>query len=212
MLVTADHGDNLYEEGTTLGHGLTFNGPLHANHVPLIFHLPGHAPQEVPAIVRTIDIAPTIADLTGVKKPASWEGRSFAGWLDGTENPSSRPFYGETGFPFVQFRVPGITRPPLPPMDGMTGIDPAFNYQFVLKKEYEQPLVAAKQRCLATDRWKLICTPTDKGTRHFTLHDRTVSGDDDLSEQHPAVFQSMKTALEKWMDEKVETPLEEMIQ
>ena len=211
VLVTADHGDNLYEEGTTLGHGLTFNGDLHANHVPLVFHLPGHAAEEIPATVRTIDIAPTIADLTGIAKPASWEGRSFAPWLDGSETPSPRAFYGETGFPFVQFRVPGVDRPPLPPMDRMTGIDDSFNFQFVLKKEFEQPLINAKQRCLSTPRWKLICTPTKEGGRHFGLFDRTSpDAEADVSAAHPEILASMKAALEIWMDEKVETPLEEI--
>ena len=211
VLITADHGDNLYEEGTTLGHGLTFNGDLHANHVPLVFHVPGGTPAEIPAVVRTIDIIPTLADLTEIEKPAKWEGRSFAGWLDGSEAPESRAFYGETGFPFVQFRVPGIERPPLPPMDRMTGIDDSFNYQFVLKKEYQQPLVDAKQRCLATPEWKLVCTPTKEGGRHFGLYARRAKDtQSEVSAQHPEILTAMQAALETWMDTKVETPLEEI--
>ncbi len=210
VLITADHGDNLYEEGVTLGHGLTFNGGLQANHVPLVFHLPETAAVTIPANVRTIDIAPTIADLLAVEKPASWEGRSFAPWLAGSEKPTSRAFYGETGFPFIQFRVEGIERPALPPMDGMAFIDDSFNYQFVLQKEWEQPLINAKQRCLMLDGWKMICTPTKQGTRHFQLFQRNgeTSGDKDVSAENPEVYSSMKKALEKWMDEKVETPAE----
>jgi arylsulfatase A-like enzyme len=210
VLITADHGDNLYEEGVTLGHGLTFNGGMRANHVPLVFHLPGAEPREISAHVRTIDIAPTIADLLGAEKPGSWEGQSFARWLDGTEQPSSRAYYGETGFPFVQFRVPGIVRPKLPPMDGMTGIDDTFNYQFVLKKEWQAPLVAAKQRCLMTDDWKLICTPAADGSRHFALFSRSPDAysEMDVSAENPKILAKMKVALEKWMDEKVETPVE----
>ncbi len=211
VIVTADHGDNLYEEGTTLGHGLTFNGELHANRVPLVFHIPNGKSAVIPDIVRMIDIAPTIADLTGIEKPANWEGRSFAGWLDGSEAPAPRAFYGETGFPFVQFRVPGIERPPLPSMDRMTGIDDSFNYQFVLKKEYQEPLVNAKQRCLATPEWKLVCTPTADGGRHFGLYDRKAAGSEtDLSATHPQILAPMQAALEKWMDDKIETPLEEI--
>ena len=212
VLVTADHGDNLYEEGVTLGHGLTFNGGMQANHVPLVFHLPGASAAKIDAHVRTIDIAPTIADLTGVEKPASWEGQSFAPWLTGDEKPVSRAFYGETGFPFVQFRVKGIERPHLPPMDGMTGIDDSFNYQFVMKKEWQAPLVAAKQRCLMTDDWKLICTPTKDGRRHFGLYSRGsgIYSDRDLAAENPEILESMKTALVKWMDEKVETPAGEI--
>lgn len=210
VIVTADHGDNLYEEGVTLGHGLTFNGGLQANHVPLVFHLPGAAAAKIPAHVSIIDIAPTIADLAGVGKPASWEGRSFADWLKGTEKPASRAFYGETGFPFVQFRVAGIERPKLPPMDGMTGIDDSFNYQFVLKDEFNKPLVDAKQRCLVTDNWKLICTPTLEGGRHFGLFSRASgdAGEKDVAAENPEVLASMRNALEKWMDEKIETPAE----
>jgi arylsulfatase A-like enzyme len=210
VLVTADHGDNLYEEGVTLGHGLTFNGGVRGNHVPLVFHVPGAEAREIAAQVSTIDIAPTIADLLGAEKPASWEGKSFARWLDGSEQPSSRAFYGETGFPFVQFRVPGIERPKLPPMDGMTFIDDSYNFQFVLKKEWQAPLVAAKQRCLMTDDWKLICTPTADGSRHFALFSRTpdIYSEEDVSSGNPEILAKMKAALVKWMDEKVETPME----
>ena len=210
VLITSDHGDNLYEEGVTLGHGLTFNGGMRANHVPLVFHLPGADARKIPANVSIIDIAPTLADLLGAEKPASWEGKSFAGWLDGTEQPVSRAFYGETGFPFVQFRVPGIDRPHLPPMDGMTGIDDSFNYQFVLKREWQAPLVAAKQRCLMTDDWKLICTPAADGTRHFALFSRNpdVYSEKDVAAENPEIVAKMRVALEKWMDEKVETPVE----
>lgn len=214
VLVTSDHGDNLYEEGVALGHGLTFNGGMRANHVPLVFHVPGAEAVKIDAHVSIIDIAPTIADLLGAEKPASWEGNSFAGWLAGSEEPKSRAYYGETGFPFVQFRVPGIERPKLPPMDHMTGIDDSFNYQFVLKKEYESPLSAAKQRCLMTDDWKLICTPAADGSRHFALFSLAggVYSEKDVSEDNPAILASMKAALEKWMDEKVETPAEGIFQ
>jgi len=212
VIITADHGDNLYEEGVTLGHGLTFNGGLQANHVPLIFHIPGKEAREIPEHVSIIDIVPTLAELLEVERPVSWEGRSFAPWLDGGEEPATRAFYGETGFPFIQFRVEGIERPKLPSMDRMTWIDESFNYQFVLKKEFEKPLVAAKQRCLMSEKWKLICTPTIEGDRHFGLFLR-VGGEvseTDVSSEYPEVLAPMKAALESWIDRRVETPLDEI--
>jgi arylsulfatase A-like enzyme len=212
VIITADHGDNLYEEGVTLGHGLTFNGGARGNHVPLLFHVPGVEAAVIPEQVRTTDIAPTIADLLGAPKPGSWEGKSFAGWLGGGEKPASRAFYGETGFPFVQFRVPGIERPKLPPMDRMNFIDDTFNYQFVLKDEFEEPLVNAKQRCLMTEKWKLICTPTAQGGRHFALFSKHPDpySETDVAAENPEILAPMKAALEKWMDEKKETPLAEI--
>ncbi|MEP3211899.1 MAG: sulfatase-like hydrolase/transferase [Luteolibacter sp.] len=206
IIVTADHGDNLYEEGVTLGHGLTFAGAMHANHIPLVVHVPGEDATTIPETVRLIDIAPTIADLAGAEKPSSWEGKSFAGWLDGSETPTARAFYGETGFPFIQFRVEGIERPSLPPMDRMTWIDDSFNYQFVLRDEFAKPLVDAKQRCLMTPDWKLICTPTAEGNRHFGLFFR--QGEEDVASANPEVLAPMRAALERWMDDNVETPLE----
>jgi arylsulfatase A-like enzyme len=194
----------------TLGHGLTFNGGLQANHIPLLVKLPNAEPRTIPEQVRLIDILPTLADLLEVEKPSNWEGKSFSKWLDGSEVPKSRAFYGETGFPFIQFRVNGIERPKLPPMDQMTYIEETFNYQFVLKNEFEQPLVEAKQRCLVSEKWKLICTPTLEGKRHFGLFAREGASFslEDVSTQHPQVTEAMRAALGKWMDERVETPLE----
>ncbi len=212
VIVTSDHGDDLYEPGVTLGHGLTFNGGLQANHVPMIFHLPGTAPKVIPETVRLIDVIPTLADLLNVSKPATWQGQSFANWIRGSETPVHRPFYGETGFPFIQFSVKGVERPKLPAMDELTFIDPSFNYQFVLKPEYLDRLIAAKQRCLKTRDWKLVCTPTAQGTRHFTLFhmpsDRHC--ETDLAATRPDVLAPMKAALERWMDLQIESPISEI--
>lgn len=212
VIITADHGDNLYEEGVTLGHGLTFNGGLQANHVPMVVYVPGKDGRAIRKYVRLIDLIPTLADLLEVGKPEIWEGKSFAGWIEKKEEPQSRPFYGETSFPFVQFRVKGIERMKLLPMDEMTEIDEGFNYQFVLKEKYEDLLAAAKQRCLVTEKWKLICTPTSDGGRHFGLFSR---GDIDeveidVAANHPEILAPMKRALELWMDDRIETSIQEM--
>jgi arylsulfatase A-like enzyme len=209
IMVTSDHGDDHYEPGVTLGHGLTFNGGLQANRVPMIVHVPGVEPKVIPETVRLIDVVPTLADLTGTEKSPTWQGHSFAGWIRGTEEPVHLPFYGETGFPFIQFSVKGVERPKLPPMDEMTMIDEDYNYQFVLKPEYRERLVQAKQRCLRTRDWKLVCTPTAQGDRHFGLFHMTSDphGEKDLAASRPEVLAPMRAALERWMDEKTETPI-----
>lgn len=209
VVVTSDHGDDLYEPGVTLGHGLTFNGGLHSFHVPMIVHVPGEKPAVFEEQIRLLDIAPTIADLAGAPVPDQWEGRSLADWLKGSQPEGDRAFYGETGFPFIQFRVEGVERPQLPPMDEMTMIDDSFNYQFVLKPEFREPLVAAKQRCLQTRDWKLVCTPNEDGDRHFGLFHLTndPNGQRNVADSRPEVLQPMRKALELWMDEKRETPI-----
>ncbi|GAA5126174.1 sulfatase [Luteolibacter yonseiensis] len=212
VIVTSDHGDDQYEPGVTLGHGLTFNGGLQANHVPMIVHVPGAKPQVISETVRLIDVIPTLADFLDQPAAPSWQGKSFANWIRQTETPVHRPFYGETGFPFIQFTVPGVERPKLPPMDELTFIDPGYNYQFVVKPEYIAPLVAAKQRCLKTRYWKIVCTPTAQGTRHFALFQmkRDPYGETDIATSRPEVLAPLQAALERWMDEKEESSIAEI--
>lgn len=40
ILVTGDHGDDLFEPNVTFGHGLTFNGGDQSNNVPAVMHAP----------------------------------------------------------------------------------------------------------------------------------------------------------------------------
>ncbi len=212
VVITADHGDDQYEPGVTLGHGLTFNGGLQANHVPMIVYVPGAEPQVIPETVRLIDVIPSLAELIGQEKSTTWQGQSFAPWIRKTELPVFRPFYGETGFPFIQFKVPGVQRPKLPTMDELTWIDPNYNYQFVVKDQYIDSVIQAKQRCLKTRYWKLVCTPTAQGTRHFALFqmERDPQAESDVASTQPAVLTPMKAALERWMDEKIESSITEI--
>lgn len=212
VIITADHGDDMFEPGVTLLHGQGFNAGLQTNHVPMIVHVPGGKPKTIAETVRLIDVVPTLADLTGLPKPAAWEGKSFAGWLKGDENPAWRPFYGETGYLFMQTRVEGVTRPPFHTMDEMTFIDPACNYQFVMKSSYQDAFMANKQRCLLTRWWKVVCTPTADGTRHFGLfHMKTdPNGRTDLATGRPEVLAPMRAALERWMDEHKESSIPEI--
>jgi arylsulfatase A-like enzyme len=94
-------------------------------------------------------------------------------------------------------------------MDVMTFIDRSFNFQFVLREEFREPLVAAKQRVLRTRHWKLVCTPTAEGTRHFALFNltRDAHGEHDLAAARPEILAPMAAALERWIDDGVETPI-----
>ena len=203
IVLTADHGDDLYEEGVTLGHGLSFQGGDASYHVPLAIEVPGQGAPRFTESVRTIDLAPTIAELLEIPAHESWEGESLKPWLDDPAQATPLPFYAETQFPFIQFRVDGVKRPKLPPMDGLTMIDADFNHQFVIRPEFRKPLVDAKQRCLRTRDWKLVCTPTAEGERHYQLfHTKSdPASTEDLVAARQDVLAPMQSALERWMDE-----------
>lgn len=209
VVMCADHGDDLYEPGVTLTHGLGFNGGDHCSHIPMAIAGPGISGKSLPEQIRTIDVAPTLLDFLGIEKPADWEGTSLAGWVNGTETPRDLPFYGETSFPYILFRVPGVERPAMSPMDEMTTIDRDYNYHFVLKQEWDGPVVFSKQRCLRTRHWKVVATPTKDGRRHYGLFHLDSDPDcrRDLASGRPEVLETMKLALDSWIDEHIETPI-----
>jgi hypothetical protein len=95
-------------------------------------------------------------------------------------------------------------------MDELTFIDPSFNYQFVLKREYNDQIIAAKQRCLATRDWKIVCTPTATGDRHFGLFHLKSDphGQIDLASSRPEVLAPLRQALIRWIDDRIESPIE----
>ncbi len=212
IVVTADHGDDLYEPGVTLTHGMGFNGADHCSHIPMAISAPGAKPGAIPEQIRSIDLAPTLVDLAGVEVPAKWEGRSVAGWMRGESKPADRPLYAETSLPWIQFIVPGVERPKLPGVEDMVVVDRDYNYQFVVQSQYDQPIITAKQRCLRTRDWKVVCTPCSSGNRHFGLFHTTQDPDcrRDLATERPEVLAPMQKALERWMDEHAETPIPEI--
>ena len=65
-----------YQVTTTLGtsHGSPYR---YDTHVPILFLQPGVAPKQVKGRVRTIDMAPTLAEILGLEIPAHVQGRSL---------------------------------------------------------------------------------------------------------------------------------------
>jgi arylsulfatase A-like enzyme len=173
----------------------------------MVIRAPGIYPAGITEQIRTIDLAPTLLDLAGVPAPGQWEGKSVAGWMRGSDKPADRPFYGETSLPWIQFKVPGIERPKLPGVEDMVIVDPNYNYQFVVLPKYDQPVIDAKQRCLRTRDWKVVCTPCSEGNRHFGLFHIKEDPDSrrDLAAERPEVLGPMQKALELWIDKHEET-------
>ena len=75
LVITADHGDEQWEDGR-VGHGGSERETL--LHVPLIIHYPPMFPAgKVTEGVEAIDIVPTIADALGVTLDPEWQGISL---------------------------------------------------------------------------------------------------------------------------------------
>ncbi len=75
VIVTADHGDEFGDHGG-IGHGNTLYDE--ALRVPLLVRTPGQTSGgTIERLVSLIDLAPTVLELAGIAKPASFEGTSF---------------------------------------------------------------------------------------------------------------------------------------
>lgn len=179
ILVTSDHGDDLFEPNCTFGHGLCFNGGDQNNNIPAIFRIPNGKrgdPHEVSKVVRSIDFAPTILDLCGIQPDPRMEGVSLRPYLERTSDDMGLAFFGETSYLFCKRYIPGEKPRYIPPMDSTTDIDETFNTNFVLKDKYQKLVLETKERVLRTERWKwcspLVRTTTSSG---FTTSKTTLT-------------------------------------
>jgi arylsulfatase A-like enzyme len=91
LIVTADHGDEQWEDGR-VGHGGSERETL--LHVPLLVHYPPLFPTaRVVEGVETIDIVPTLADALGVAVDPEWQGISLLPLANGAAG----------GYPWMSF-------------------------------------------------------------------------------------------------------------
>lgn len=91
IIVLSDHGEELGEHGGWLHDQSVYDELVRA---PLVLRLPGgeHAGERIRTTVSLLDVAPTIADLTGVSVPDdAFEGRSLAPLLAGHAEPHAAP-------------------------------------------------------------------------------------------------------------------------
>lgn len=99
LIVTADHGETMWEHGDFWNHGLwVYDTTVH---VPLLVRLPGgeHGGTVVDEVVSTVDIMPTLMDLLDLS-PDEVDGRSLVGaWRIGSLEP--RAVFSEATQPFA---------------------------------------------------------------------------------------------------------------
>jgi choline-sulfatase len=97
IVVVGDHGEGLGEHHEDT-HGIFLYDST--TYVPLIVKLPGglNAGVVVTAQVRTLDIMPTLLELTGAPAPQRKDGESLGPYFAG-KSESGRPAFGETDYP-----------------------------------------------------------------------------------------------------------------
>lgn len=186
VIITSDHGEDLYDPGSTLGHGTNFLGGDQSTRIPFIVRAPGLEPGVFPALVRNVDIAPTLLALLGFEAPPSWEGVDLTPGLrtEGSEitkkiEDFELPAFGETCYLFF---------PKSKAMTDLTDderarildssdarktlqIDKSFHNNMVLRADLHDTVIAGKDRMVRTPRWKLIQIPGRDGDDIWRLYD-----------------------------------------
>ena len=201
VLVTADHGETLYDHGHGAGHGDHLFGD-EGTHVPLVVVDPREgAPHREAGIVRDVDLAPTVYALTGVAPPGDLDGRSLAPALKGAPLAPQRA-YAETGLWFTEdiAGLPAEMRMPYPGIARLTEVDTQHGDELVLQKAMRPLTIVAKHRMVRDERWKLVYVPARTGVRWLLFDTQTDPGEtEDVAAAHPDVLARLQGELWSWM-------------
>jgi arylsulfatase A-like enzyme len=195
ILITADHGETLFDNGHGQGHGDHLFGD-EGTHVPLVIvdpRTPGARRES--AIVRDVDIAPTLYGLLGVPAPKDLDGRSVTG------HPAPALAYAETELWMGDVpALPDEYRLPYPALSQLTELDVAHGYEVVLRKEVAAVTTVARHRMVRDDRYKLLYIPTRQRVV-YQLYDTQSDPQEthDVAADHPDVVGRLRTELWKWM-------------
>jgi len=203
VVIYSDHGMEFFER-ETWGQG---NSVIvdDSSRIPLIIADPRRPNgRAVTHTVRSIDLAPTLLDLVGLPIPKEMQGVSLKQCLDGETSDPGLVAYAETGIWVTH--VPSleeghITYPDLP---DLLEIPDKRDGTMAIKADYRELIVAAKDRMVRTDRWKLVQLPMRDGLsrRLFDLaSDPTCRND--VSDIHPEVMAEMSILLEQRLAEDV---------
>ncbi len=201
VVVTADHGEALFEQGRGQGHGDHLFGE-DVLRVPL-FVRDGRAPRaaKVDAVVRDVDLAPTLAELVGLDAPGAFSGESFGAALRGGA-VTGRDAFAETGLWFTEELdgVPRELRLPYPDVSRMLEVERERGDDVVLSERWVATTTMAKHRALTTATHRLVLAPTRAGLRAMLFdlsHDAAC--EHDLAPQAPTLVDELRARLLTWV-------------
>jgi arylsulfatase A-like enzyme len=108
VVLTADHGESLGEEGRYFLHGSSTT-PDQA-HIPLILRAPGLPAGRRTEIVHHVDVMPTLLDLVGIETPAGTSGVALGPVLRGDSSLPDRLVYCDEGSDLSAYGPGGFVR------------------------------------------------------------------------------------------------------
>ncbi|MCB9228290.1 MAG: sulfatase-like hydrolase/transferase [Deltaproteobacteria bacterium] len=207
VIITADHGEELFDDGLIQGHGDHLRGE-HVIRVPLIIKLPAHHPHsggDIWFTSRSVDIMPTLLALADLPSPPG-DGTDLSPWLppDKRLQAPQLAAYSETGLWFSRKGQAYFQKERLdyPGISGLLNFDPGHSGDIVLNPKYESLVISAKHRSLIRGDYKLIYQPTHSGAL-FRLYHRRKDPENltDLSRQESEQLEQLRELLEQHLQE-----------
>jgi hypothetical protein len=177
ILIFGDHGENLYDGNMGMGHGDGVQGE-YSNVTPLIIFTNGNAKSnpttEKLNLVRTIDLAPTIAKKIHVHmNEDQMEGRPLLDQMNETPNFPMDSAYMETGIWFTSGNRSPENQPRViyPGITALVNIDTGMNFEFYLRPAYAQSIPGLKERAWIDKKYRLVTRTTSSGVK-LSLYER----------------------------------------
>lgn len=161
VVIYSDHGMEFFEH-ETWGQGNSAIGDFSAR-VPVVIAGPQvTAATHLDGVTRSVDLAPTLLQLLNIPIPPGMEGVSLVDALRGGKLPDLAAYY-ETGIWLTE--LPGMPSGHLryPGLLDMLGIPDPSSGTMAIKPEYQEQIIAAKDRMVRSGRWKLVYQPLIDG-------------------------------------------------
>ena len=186
LVFTGDHGEEFLEHGRTF-HGQSVYGEL--NQVPLILWGPGHlrGGGVVGEPVESIDLMPTLLDMSELQAPKGMQGQSLKPLLaaPGAAGDNRKASVERVAQPAAPAAWPG--RP------AMTERWPNMG---------DQPPLDVVSFAIVSDGWKLVQNAEHRppGTSEYELYDfeRDPLNQVNLADRHPEIVARLAKALRGW--------------
>jgi arylsulfatase A-like enzyme len=177
LVFLSDHGEEFHDHGKMF-HGQSVYGEL--TQVPLFMRWPAGLPRGkvVDDVVQSLDVMPTLLELSGLAIPEGLQGQSLTPLSRQTTNGNGDSANGWK-------RRPAVTEKAITSPDGAWAPPPADTESYAIND----------------GQWKLIHNKTrPRGGPEFELYDFVKDPLDktDVASQHPEVVARLSKALEGW--------------
>lgn len=207
IVIYSDHGMEFFEHDTW-GQGNSILGDYSAR-IPLLIRDPRKPGRgKIEQVVRSIDIAPTLLEIVGIEPPYYMDGHSLVSCLEPNGLCPQLDAYNETGIWITN--IPGLPSNHLsyPDLLELLEVPDHSSGTLAIKPEYQTQIVAAKDRMIRSERWKLTYQPLTNG---YILQLFDVVADPmckhNILDKHRDIAETLWQRLSTWINQPPDTEI-----